>query len=53
MEMLNWMKRVSLDTDKKELLMLIDSMHGIINAMLEKNKENERLIKALTQGQKN
>lgn len=53
MEMLSWMKKVNLDTDKKELLMLIDNMHDIINALLEKNKDNERLIKALTQGQKN
>ena len=51
--MLSWMKKVSLDTDKKDLLSLIDNMHDIINSLLEKNKDNERLIKALTQGQKN
>ncbi len=53
MEMLSWLKKVSHDTDKKDLLLLIDNMHDIINALLEKNKDNEKLIKELTQGRKN
>lgn len=45
--MLSWMKKVDMTMDKKDLLDMITSMHDVINALLEKNKENEEIIKEL------
>ncbi|SCY73865.1 hypothetical protein [Alkaliphilus peptidifermentans] len=47
MEMLSWMKKVDGDMSKMDLLNIIDNMHEVINALLEKNNENEEFIKEL------
>ncbi|MBM7615429.1 hypothetical protein [Alkaliphilus hydrothermalis] len=47
MELLSWMRKVDTDLSRSDLLSLIDNMHGVIDALLAKNQENEALIKEL------
>ncbi|AKL93857.1 hypothetical protein CACET_c03410 [Clostridium aceticum] len=47
MEMLSWMKKVDRSMEKKALLELIDEMHGVIQALLEENKESKSTIQKL------
>ncbi len=41
------MRKVDTDMSRNDLLDLIDSMHEVINALLEKNQENDAIIKEL------
>lgn len=47
MEMLSWMKKIDMRTDKLDLLHIIDSMHEAINAFVKENKEKDNIIKEL------
>jgi hypothetical protein len=46
-EMLSWMKKVDGSMKKGDLLELIDNMHSLIDTLLFKNKENEKIIEEL------
>ncbi|GAB6086361.1 hypothetical protein [Alkaliphilus crotonatoxidans] len=47
MERLSWMKKVDTDMSRRDLLELIDHMHGVIDALLAENKEKSILIQKL------
>ncbi|MCC5912283.1 MAG: hypothetical protein JJT76_17850 [Clostridiaceae bacterium] len=44
MEMLSWMRKVDAGMENRDLLELIDNMHEVIDALMMKNKENEKII---------
>ncbi|SES86708.1 hypothetical protein SAMN05660297_00777 [Natronincola peptidivorans] len=47
MELLAWMRKIDGSMGKTSLLQLIDEMHGAIDALLMKTKEQENTIKEL------
>lgn len=45
MEKLAWMRKIDGSMDKGSLLQLIDSMHEVIDALIDSNQEKEKKIK--------
>lgn len=49
MEMLSWMRKIDMKSDKLDLLHIIDQMHEVINALVAESKKKDAIIKELRQ----
>lgn len=47
MEMLSWMRKMNMKSDKLDLLHIIDQMHEVIDAFITESKKKDIIIKEL------
>lgn len=43
-EVLSWMRKVDMRTDKLDLLDIIDHLHEVVNAVLMENEKKDNII---------
>lgn len=53
MEVLSWIRKIDMRTDKLELLDIIDHLHGVINATLMEIEQKNSIITELEDKLKN